>query len=58
MKVGVILLILLVISLIPSCVTGENLFDNSFPYIVGRFLFGIIGVILIVRAYIKKKNGK
>ena len=58
MKVGVVFLVLQVISLIPSCVTGENLFDNSFPYIIGRFLFGIIGIILIVRAYGKKKNGK
>lgn len=55
MKAGIILIILEIISLIPSFVTGENVFDNNFAYILGRFSFGIVGVILIIKAY-KKKN--
>lgn len=55
MKAGIILIILEIISLIPSFVTGENIFDKSFAYILGRFSLGIVGVILIIKAY-KKKN--
>jgi len=51
---GVLLLVLQVVSLIPSLASGDNIFENGIPNLLGRFIFAIIGVILLIIA--KKKN--
>ena len=54
---GIILLVLQVISLIPAIITGDNIFQNGLANLVGRFIFGIIGGILLVIAY-RKSHAK
>ena len=56
--IGIILIILQVISFIPSIVTGDNIFSHSLPWLIGRFLLGIVGVILLIIAYKKEHNNK
>ena len=55
---GIILIIAQLISFIPSMVTGENPFAGGIPYLIGRFSFLIIGVILLIIAKKKGKNNK
>lgn len=54
---GIVLIVLQLISLIPSLATGENIFQYGFPNLFGRFALGIIGIILLVIS-LKKKNDK
>jgi len=53
---GIILIILQIISLIPSIAAGDNIFSHGFANLLGRFLIGIVGVILLVIAYKREKN--
>ena len=54
---GIVLIVLQLISLIPSLAMGENIFQYGFPNLLGRFALGIIGIILLVIS-LKKKNDK
>ena len=53
---GIILLILQAISLFPVLVTGDGFSGHVFAWYIGRFLFGIVGVILLVIHH--KRKGK
>ena len=53
---GIVLIILQVVSLIPALVSGEAVFVGGIPNLLGRFAFGIIGVILLVIAH--KRGGR
>lgn len=57
-KAGIILIILQIVSLIPSFIRGENLFANGFANLLGRFIFAILGVILLVVAYNRDSKRK
>ena len=52
---GIILIIIQIISLIPAIITGDNIFAYGLANLIGRCLFGIIGVILIIIPSRKKK---
>ena len=55
---GIILIILQIISLIPSIAAGDNIFSHGFANLLGRFLIGIVGVILLVIAHKRERNEK
>lgn len=55
--IGIILIVLQVISFIPAIVTGDNIFSHGIPWLIGRFSFAIVGIILLVIAS-KRKNKK
>ncbi len=52
---GIILIIIQVISLIPSMVLNEDIFANGGANVIGRCLFGIVGIALLVIAWHKEK---
>ena len=54
-KVGIILLIFQAISLIPAIATGDNIFAYGIANLIGRFAFGIVGAILLIKSNKKKK---
>ena len=54
-KAGIILLIIQAISLIPAIIMGDNIFENGIANLIGRLSFGIVGVILIILHYKKKR---
>ena len=54
-KAGIILLIIQAISLIPAITMGDNIFENGVANLLGRFSFGIVGTILLIKASKKKK---
>ena len=47
---GIVLLVLQVFSLIGSIAGGVPLYNGSIANLIGRFLFGIVGVILLLIA--------
>lgn len=53
---GIVLIILQFISLIPSLAAGDNIFSHGFANLLGRFLIGIVGVILLVIACKREKK--
>ena len=53
---GIILIIIQCISLFPAIITGDNIFSYGFANLLGRFAFGIAGVILLIVANKKKKD--
>lgn len=53
---GIVLLILQVISLIPALLTGDNVFGNGVANLLGRFIFGIVGAVLLIIAYKRNKE--
>lgn len=55
-RIGIALIIIQVISLIPAIATGDNIFGYGLANLLGRFLFGIVGIILIIVAKKKSKN--
>ena len=56
MILGIVLIVIQVFSFIPDLVLGQNIFNRTIPYLIGRFSFGIVGIILIVKANKKKQN--
>ena len=52
---GILLLVAQFISLIPVVITGENIFENGIANLIGRLSFGIVGAILLIIYYKKKK---
>ena len=54
---GIILIILQVIAVIGSFLGGGNPFKTGFFGLIGYFIFGIIGTILLI-VYSVKKNKK
>ncbi len=56
---GIVLIILQIVSFIPSLIAGDPIFGNgNIAWIFGRFIFGIVGVILLIIDYRRKnKNG-
>ena len=58
MVLGIILVLLQIIGLIPSIILGENIFAGGLFFLLGRYSFGIIGAVLIIRAVRKRKNKK
>ena len=54
---GIILLILQAMSIPASLIAGDPIFGNgNIAWIIGRFIFGIVGVILLVIHH--KRSGK
>ena len=51
---GYICIILQILSLIGGALMGEDFSGHIFTYYIGRFIFGIAGVILLIKAYGKK----
>ena len=49
-KIGIALIILQFVSFIPTIIRGDDIFANGFANLLGRCIFGIVGVILIVVA--------
>jgi len=58
MVLGIILVLLQIIGLIPSIILGENIFAGGLFFLLGRYSFGIIGAVLIIRGVRKRKNKK
>ena len=52
---GIVLLILQVFSLIGSVASGVPLYNGSIANLIGRFLFGIVGGILLFISLSKSK---
>ena len=55
-KAGIALIILQLISFIPAIINGDNIFANGIANLFGRCLFGIVGVILLVVAAVRKSR--
>ena len=55
---GIILIIVQVISVIGTAMAGVNIFDYPLPNVIGRFIFGIVGAILLVISYKRKKKNQ
>ena len=55
-KAGIALIILQLISFIPAIINGDNIFANGIANLFGRCLFGIVGVILLVVATVRKSR--
>lgn len=56
-KIGWFLIVVQVLSLISPIVKGENIFNGTIPYLIGRFSFGVIGIILVLTGN-KQKSKK
>lgn len=52
---GIVLLILQVFSLIGSIASGAPLYNGSIANLIGRFLFGIVGALLLL-IYVQKSK--
>ena len=57
MILGIILVIFQILGLIPSLILGENIFAGGLFYLLGKYSFGIVGVILIIRGVRKRIRG-
>ena len=55
-KIGVILIILQLASFITAMIRGDSIFGNGFANLLGRCVFGIVGIILIVSANKRNKE--
>ena len=56
---GIVLLILQGISMIASLIAGDPLLGNgNIAWLLGRYLLGIVGVILLIIHHNKNKNGR
>ena len=53
---GIMLIILQVLAVIGSFIGGRNPFRAGFLQLIGFFLLGIIGVILLIVYYVKKNK--
>ena len=53
---GIILIILQIIAVVGSFIGGRNPFTVGFPGLIGYFIFGIIGVILLIIYYVRKNK--
>lgn len=53
---GIILVIIQVIGIISSFIGGKNPFQGGVTHFLGYFLFGIIGIVLIVVSKKREKN--
>lgn len=53
---GIILIVLQIIGVIGAFIGGKNPFSGNFLEIIGYFLTGIIGVILLIADYIKNNR--
>ena len=58
MVLGIVLVVIQIIGLIPSIVLGENIFAGGLFFLLGRYSFGIVGTVLIIRGIRKRKNKK
>jgi hypothetical protein len=56
-RIGIALIIVQMISLIPAIAMGDNIFAYGLPNLIGRFAFGIAGVILLAVGSKKNKRG-
>jgi len=54
---GIILIIIQIGSFITTAIQGGSIFGNGFANLLGRCIFGIVGIILLVVAA-KKKSKK
>ena len=53
---GIVLIVLQCVAVISSFISGKNPFNNGFLYLIGYFLCGIVGVILLIVAHKRKNN--
>ena len=57
MKVaGIMLIVLQIVAVIGSFIGGRNPFKTGLIELIGFFLMGIIGIILLIAYYIKKNK--
>jgi uncharacterized membrane protein len=55
---GYVLLVCQLISLVPVFTGADSFGGRPLPWYIGRFIFGIVGVILLIVAHRRaKKNG-
>ena len=52
---GIVLILAQIVSMFPMLITGEDLSGHTFAWFLGRFSFGIVGVILLILSQRKKK---
>lgn len=57
-KAGIVLLILQAVSLLTPLIRGDAIFTGSFANLIGRFIFGIVGIILIAIANRRDNQSK
>lgn len=57
-KIGIILIILQLVSFIVPILRGDNIFANGLANLLGRCALGIVGVVLLIVANKRNKNGK
>ena len=57
---GIVLLIMQGISIVGTLLAGDSLFGDGNPFwLLGRYIFGIVGVILLVVNHVRKnKKGR
>lgn len=55
-KVGIALIIVQLISFIPVIINGDNIFAYGLANLIGRCIFGIVGVVLIIIANNKSRD--
>ena len=53
---GIILIVLQVLAVIGSLIAGRNPFKAGLIELIGYFIFGIIGITLLIIYYIKKNK--
>ncbi len=58
MVLGIVLVALQIIGLIPSIILGENIFAGGLFFLLGRYSFGIVGTVLIIRGVKKRRSKK
>ena len=55
---GIVLIVLQVLSLFPALVAGDNIFGSGGVNLIGRFIFGIVGLMLLFLAKAKQSESK
>ena len=53
---GIVLILAQIVSMFPMLITGEDLSGHTFAWFLGRFSFGIVGVILLILSRKKRKR--
>ena len=52
--IGIILIVLQIFALVGMAASGGPIFNGSFANLIGKFIFGIVGAVLLISAAAKK----
>lgn len=52
--IGIILIVLQIFALVGMAASGGPFFNGSFANLIGKFIFGIVGAVLLISAAAKK----